>query len=67
MGGPWARSARGSWVAPKNPDLFAAIATFAGSGAPGDAERIATMPEFIVHGDADPTVNVAGRARWWPS
>jgi hypothetical protein len=25
------------------------------------------MPEFIVHGDADPTVNVAGRARWWPS
>ena len=51
----------GTWkVAPKNPDLFAAIATFAGSGAPATLERIATMPEFIVHGDADPTVSVAG-------
>src|SRR3954468_14257080 len=51
----------GTWkVAPKNPDVFAAIATFAGSGAPATLERIATMPEFIVHGDADPTVNVAG-------
>ena len=51
----------GTWkIAPKNPDLFAAIATFAGSGAPATLERIATMPEFIVHGDADPTVNVAG-------
>jgi poly(3-hydroxybutyrate) depolymerase len=51
----------GTWkLAPKNPDLFAAIATFAGSGAPATLERIATMPEFIVHGDADPTVNVAG-------
>jgi poly(3-hydroxybutyrate) depolymerase len=51
----------GTWkLAPKNPDLFAAIATFAGSGAPQTLERIATMPEFIVHGDADPTVNVAG-------
>jgi poly(3-hydroxybutyrate) depolymerase len=51
----------GTWkIAPKNPDLFAAIATFAGSGAPATLERVATMPEFIVHGDADPTVNVAG-------
>lgn len=51
----------GTWkLAPKNPDLFAAIATFAGSGAPATLERIATMPEFVVHGDADPTVNVAG-------
>jgi poly(3-hydroxybutyrate) depolymerase len=51
----------GTWkVAPKNPDVFAAIATFAGSGAPATLERIATTPEFIVHGDADPTVNVAG-------
>ena len=51
----------GTWkLAPKNPDLFAAIATFAGSGAPATLERIATLPEFVVHGDADPTVNVEG-------
>jgi poly(3-hydroxybutyrate) depolymerase len=51
----------GTWkIAPKYPNMWAAIAAFSGSGAPDTLERIATVPEFIVHGDADPTVNVAG-------
>ena len=51
----------GTWkIAPKYPDLWAAIAPFSGSGAPATLERIRTVPEIVVHGDADPTVNVAG-------
>jgi poly(3-hydroxybutyrate) depolymerase len=51
----------GTWkIAPKYPDLWAAIGMFAGSGAPATLERIKQVPEFVVHGDADPTVNVAG-------
>ena len=54
----------GTWkIAPKFPDLWAAIGTFAGSGAPATLERIKHIPEFVVHGDADPTVSVAGLAR----
>ena len=51
----------GTWkIAPKYPDIWAAIAPFSGIGAPDTLERIRTVPEIIVHGDADPTVNVAG-------
>ena len=51
----------GTWkVAPKYPDIWAAIAPFSGSGAADTLERIRTVPEIIVHGDHDPTVNVAG-------
>jgi poly(3-hydroxybutyrate) depolymerase len=51
----------GTWkIAPKYPDIWAAIAPFSGSGAAATLERIRTVPEIIVHGDADPTVNVAG-------
>ncbi|MBI3491292.1 MAG: alpha/beta fold hydrolase [Acidobacteria bacterium] len=51
----------GTWkVAPKYPDIWAAIAPISGNGAPDTLERIRTVPEIIVHGDADPTVNVAG-------
>src|SRR5262245_42953005 len=51
----------GTWkIAAKYPDVWAAIAPFAGAGAPDTLERIRHVPEFIVHGDADPTVNVAG-------
>ncbi len=51
----------GTWLlAPKYPDIWAAIAPFAGAGTPATLERICHIPEFIVHGDADPTVNVSG-------
>ena len=51
----------GTWkIAPKFPDLWAAIGTFAGSGAPATLERIKHVPEYVVHGDADATVNVQG-------
>ena len=51
----------GTWkIAPKYPDLWAAIGMFSGSGAPAALERIRTVPEIIVHGDADPTVPVGG-------
>jgi poly(3-hydroxybutyrate) depolymerase len=51
----------GTWkIAPKFPDVWAAIAPFSGSGAPDTLQRIRGVPEIIVHGDADPTVNVMG-------
>ena len=51
----------GTWkIAPKYPDIWAAIAPFSGNGAPDTLQRIRSVPEIIVHGDADPTVNVAG-------
>jgi predicted peptidase len=51
----------GTWkIAPKYPDVWAAIGMFAGTGAPATLERINKVPEFVVHGDADPTVRVAG-------
>src|SRR5262249_23064216 len=51
----------GTWkIAPKYPDIWAAIAPISGSGVPATLERIRGVPEIIVHGDADPTVNVQG-------
>ena len=51
----------GTWkIAPKYPDIWAAIAPISGNGAPDTLERIRTVPEIIVHGDADPTVPVTG-------
>jgi predicted peptidase len=51
----------GTWkLAPKYPDQWAALGMFAGSGAPATLDRIKPVAEFVVHGDADPTVNVAG-------
>jgi poly(3-hydroxybutyrate) depolymerase len=51
----------GTWkLAPKYPDIWAAIAPFSGSGAPATLEKIKSVPEFVVHGDNDPTVNVQG-------
>ncbi len=54
----------GTWkIAPKYPDVWAAIAPISGSGAPDTLERIRNVPEIIVHGDNDPTVNVSGSRR----
>jgi poly(3-hydroxybutyrate) depolymerase len=51
----------GTWkLAPKYPDVWAAIAPISGSGAPDTLERIRHVPEIVVHGDADATVNVQG-------
>jgi predicted esterase len=51
----------GTWkLGPKYPDIWAALAPFSGSGAPNTLERIKHIPQFVVHGDNDPTVNVRG-------
>jgi poly(3-hydroxybutyrate) depolymerase len=51
----------GTWkLAPKFPDVFAAIGLFAGSGNAESLTRIRTLPEIVVHGDDDRTVNVQG-------
>jgi poly(3-hydroxybutyrate) depolymerase len=51
----------GTWkIAPKYPDIWAAIGAFAGNGMPATLDRITAVPEFVVHGDNDPTVSVAG-------
>jgi len=51
----------GTWkIAAKYPDVWAAIAPFSGSGQPATIERFKHIPELVVHGDNDPTVNVAG-------
>lgn len=51
--GTWALGAR-------YPDLWAALAPISGTGAPATAARIKHIPQVVVHGDADPTVNVNG-------
>ena len=51
----------GTWkIAPKYPDIWAAIAPISGSGAAATLEKIRSVPEIVVHGDADPTVPVTG-------
>ncbi|PYR19425.1 MAG: hypothetical protein DMF98_24665, partial [Acidobacteria bacterium] len=51
----------GTWkIAAKYPDIWAAIAPISGSGAPATLERIRHIPEVVVHGDDDATVNVSG-------
>jgi len=51
----------GTWkVAAKYPIMWAAIGLFAGQGAPSTMPLIKHIPAFVVHGDADPTVNVRG-------
>jgi predicted esterase len=51
----------GTWaLAAKYPDLWAALVPFSGVGSPALAERMKAIPQFVVHGDADNTVNVSG-------
>ena len=51
----------GTWkLAPKFPDIWAAIAPISGSGAPDTLDKVRNIPQIIVHGDADPTVAVTG-------
>ena len=51
----------GTWfLAAKYPEIWAALGPIAGTGNPQSMERMRHIPQFIVHGDADPTVSVAG-------
>jgi predicted peptidase len=51
----------GTWfLAAKYPEIWAALGPIAGTGSPQSMERMRHIPQFIVHGDADPTVSVAG-------
>jgi poly(3-hydroxybutyrate) depolymerase len=51
----------GTWkIAPRFPEVWAAIGLFAGSGNAESLARIRTLPEIVVHGDDDRTVNVQG-------
>jgi poly(3-hydroxybutyrate) depolymerase len=51
----------GTWaLGAKYPDVWAALGPFSGIGMPATAARVQHIPQIVVHGDADPTVNVAG-------
>lgn len=51
----------GTWaLAAKYPDIWAALGPIAGTGNPQSVSNIKHIPQFVVHGDADPTVPVAG-------
>jgi predicted peptidase len=50
----------GTWaLAAEQPDRFAAIAPICGGGNPLTASKIAKLPIWAVHGDADPVVPVS--------
>jgi predicted esterase len=51
----------GTWaLGSKYPQTWAALVAFSGTGSPALAENMKHIPQFVVHGDADNTVNVAG-------
>ena len=50
----------GTWsVAMNHPDIWAALGPISGGGNPAGMVKIAGIPEYVVHGDNDPTVNVS--------
>ncbi|HUQ89946.1 MAG TPA: alpha/beta fold hydrolase [Vicinamibacterales bacterium] len=51
----------GTWaLAAKYPQTWAALVSFSGTGSPALADNMKSIPQFVVHGDADNTVNVSG-------
>ena len=51
----------GTWaLAAKYPNTWAALVAFSGVGAASLADNMKAIPQFVVHGDADNTVNVSG-------
>jgi poly(3-hydroxybutyrate) depolymerase len=51
----------GTWaLAAKYPEIWAALAAFSGTGSPSLAESMKNIPQLVVHGNADNTVNVSG-------
>jgi predicted esterase len=50
----------GTWsVAINHPSVFAALGPISGGGNPADMVKIRDIPEYVVHGDDDRTVNVS--------
>jgi predicted esterase len=50
----------GTWsVAIDHPNVFAALGPISGGGNPADMVKIKDIPEYVVHGDDDRTVNVS--------
>jgi predicted esterase len=50
----------GTWsIAMARPDVFAAIGPISGGGIQAGMAKIAQIPEYVVHGDNDATVNVS--------
>ena len=51
----------GTWLlGAKYPQLWAALVPFSGTGSPALAAAMKAVPQLVVHGDADNTVNVSG-------
>ena len=51
----------GTWaLGAKHPQIWAALVPFSGTGSPALADAMKGIPQFVVHGDADNTVNVSG-------
>lgn len=51
----------GTWaIAAKHPEIWAALGPISGTGSPATVERMRHIPQIVVHGDNDPTVNVNG-------
>ncbi|MDQ8166019.1 MAG: PHB depolymerase family esterase [Gemmatimonadota bacterium] len=51
----------GTWaLAAKTPQMWTALGAFAGLGAAETAAAMKALPHYVVHGDADATVNVVG-------
>ena len=42
-----------------HPDLFAALGPISGGGSPAGMAKIRHIPEYVIHGDDDRTVNVS--------
>ena len=50
----------GTWsIAMAHPDVFAALGPIAGGGNPSGMVKIRDIPQYVVHGDSDKTVNVS--------
>lgn len=51
----------GTWaIGAKYPDKWAGLGAFSGFGVASTAASMRHIPQFVVHGDADPTVAVGG-------
>lgn len=55
----WSMGGYGAWdLITRRPELFAAAIPLSGGGDPAQAEKLARLPIWALHGDADPLVPV---------